>query len=130
MRLSYSAFEPSHHFVLEGWVSAAASSTHFSATLVTLMDNPRLVEVRTPPVIRLSVAARAVSNFFRPVKFLAHSVLAPPRVRHPGGLPLPDHRAASRPDSRPPGSARPLGGVVPGGRPRSRPGARPGGPAD
>jgi hypothetical protein len=38
MRVSYSAFEPSAHTTRDGWVRAAASSTHFSAALVTLMQ--------------------------------------------------------------------------------------------
>src|SRR5262245_1420228 len=35
---SYSAFEPSHHTVRSGRVRLAASSTHFSTTLVTAMS--------------------------------------------------------------------------------------------
>src|SRR5688572_13449596 len=125
MRRSYSAFEPSHHSVFEGRVRVATSLTHFSAMLVALMDNPRVVEVRRGPVLRLSVAERAVSNFLRAVEFLAvGGVLASPRVRAPRGRPLPHDRAVPGPRPRPDGGARPLGGMVSGRRRRPRRRAR------
>ncbi len=38
MSPSYSVFEPSHHTVRSGRVRPAASSTHFSTTLVAAMS--------------------------------------------------------------------------------------------
>ena len=48
MRVSYSGLEPSHQTTRAGWVSPATSSTHLSATPLTLMGWTSGVKGITP----------------------------------------------------------------------------------
>src|SRR5919204_5898026 len=61
IRLSYSALEPSHQTVRDGFVRAATSLTHFSARVVVLM---RILGAWCGGgLIRLSLAPHRLSNF-------------------------------------------------------------------